>query len=74
MTAGAIPVIDGDPPFAVDVEPIAAVPRTSIERDHTEYEILGDRTLSFSHEEMSVAYRMMTVCGVLAEKGRVPRA
>jgi len=76
VAAGSIPVIDVDPPFSVEVElraPLAPEPRAAIERDHPEYEIDGDRTLCFRHEEMSVAYRMMTVCGVLAEKGRIPR-
>lgn len=72
VAAGKIPVIDVDPPFSVEVElrrPISDAARARIETEHPEYEVFGEHTLAFAHEEMSAAYRMMTVCGALAETG-----
>lgn len=71
---GEIAVIEATPPFAVEVElrePLRDEIRDSIRSHHPEFEVRGDRTLAFTHDEMSVAYRMAAVSQVLEAEGRV---
>jgi D-amino peptidase len=71
---GEIAVVDVTPPFQVEVELREALRddvRDSIREHHPEFEVRGDRTLAFTHEEMSVAYRMAAVSQMLEAEGRV---
>ncbi len=69
-----IDVIDAAPPFDVEVElrePLRAEIRESIAQHHPEFEVRGERTLGFVHDEMAVAYRMAAVSQLLEAEGRV---
>lgn len=69
-----IATIDVTPPFDVEVElrePLRDEVRSLIEADHPEFEVRGDRTLGFRHDEMAVAYRMAAAVQVLEVDGRL---
>ncbi len=69
-----VATIDVTPPFDVEVElrePLRDDVRASIEANHPEFELRGDRTVGFRRDDMALAYRMAAVVQVLEAEGRV---
>jgi D-amino peptidase len=73
LRTGDIAVIDARPPFAFEVElrePVSDEARDAFGR-FPDYELVGDRTVRFSNDEMAMAYRMAAVVGPIASGQRV---
>jgi D-amino peptidase len=69
VAGGDIAVPDVSPPFEMEVElrsPVSDAARAVFER-FGGYEIAGDRTLSFSTEDMLTAYRLAALAGPIAD-------
>jgi D-aminopeptidase len=65
---GAVQVIDAAPPFRIEIDlrtPLTDEGRAAFER-FPAYELVGERTVRFQHDEMAVAYRMAAITGSIA--------
>jgi D-amino peptidase len=69
VAARELEVIDVPTPLRMEVElskPFTAEAREAFAR-FPAYELVGDRTVRFEHDEMAMAYRMAAVAGPIAE-------
>jgi D-aminopeptidase len=74
VEGGDVARIDVEPPFKFEIElrsPVSDEVATMIGDHHPEFELRGDRTFAFEHDEMATAYRMAAIVGLLAQRGRV---
>lgn len=68
VRAGRVTVPDAPAPFRFEIDlrrPISDDGRTAFAR-FPAYELVGDRTVRFEHDEMAIAYRMAAVAGPIA--------
>lgn len=69
VKAGSVQVIDVPTPLRLEVEmakPFTDEAREAFRR-FPAYELVGDRTVRFEHDEMAMAYRMAAVAGPIAD-------
>jgi len=75
VSAGdAEPVLDPGPfEFTIELrKPVGVDVRASIADRHPEFTMTDDRTVSFAHADMAMAYRMAAITSMLTAKGTVP--
>ena len=73
VRTGQIPVIDVEPPYAMEIDlrkPFTDEARAAFSR-FPAYELVGERTVRFQHEDMAIAYRMAAVAGPIANGDNV---
>ncbi len=73
VRTGKIDVIDAPPPFPMEIDlhkPLTDEARAAFAR-FPAYELVGERTVRFQHDDMAIAYRMAAVVGPIANGDNV---